>query len=96
MDGKYRFLIPWFLGAVFWVFVSLTVLLEYQKTQPPGQGHLRELWFLLSLLWLEFGFAGIYQAVRKKRGYKILALVLTTILPPLLLHFFIFMVLSPW
>jgi len=96
MDGKYRFLIPWGLGAVCWLFVSLTVLSEYQKIQVPGQGHLRELWFLLSLLWLQFGFAGIYQAVRRRRGFKILALFLITILPPLLLHLIIFKLSSLW
>jgi len=78
------------------LFVSLTVLSEYQKIQVPGQGHLRELWFLLSLLWLQFGFAGIYQAVRRRRGFKILALFLITILPPLLLHIIIFKPFSLW
>ena len=86
MYGKYRFLRPWVLGALVWFFVSYAVLSEYQKSRPPGPGYQRELWFLLSLLWLQFGFAGIFQAVKRGRAYQIIAFVLLAILPPLLLY----------
>ncbi len=95
MYGKYRFLTPWILGALVWLFVGLTILLEYRKTQPAGQGYLTELWFLVSLLWLQFGFAGIFQAVRGGRGFKILAHFLVALTPPLLLYLLIFVLLSP-
>ncbi len=90
MAGKFRFLIPWILGAVFWLYISFVTLLEYQRIRVPGQDYLTELWLLLSLLWLQFGFAGIFQAVRGRRGFKILAFFLISILPPLLLYVLVF------
>ena len=90
MVEKYRFLIPWLLGALCWLCISLVALQEYQRIRAPDQDHARELWLLLSLLWSQFGFAGIYQAVRGGRGYKIFAFFLVTILPPLLLYFIAF------
>ena len=54
-----RYLRPWILGAVVWGTISLTILLEYRKQPDPR--YLHELWFLVSLLWLEFGFAGMFH-----------------------------------
>jgi len=66
-----------------WLTISLVVMLEYLRTQEPG--YLFELGGLLSLLWAEFGFAGIFHTIRKERGRKVASLLLVTILPPMAL-----------
>jgi hypothetical protein len=76
-----------------WGVVSLTVLLEYRKQPDPR--YLHELWFLVSLLWLEFGFAGIFHCLRHGLRRRIGKLVLASLLPPLVLHLLVF-VLGDW
>ena len=78
-----QFLRPWIRGALIWFVLSLTVVLEHLKTESPG--HLFEFCLLLSLLWMEFGFAGIFHNLIRERGRRIAPLVLATLLPPLLL-----------
>ena len=78
-----RFLRPWLAGALIWAGLSLIVVNEYRKTGE--REHLMVLCFLLSLLWMEFGVAGLFDALRKGRRQRLLPLLLVTLLPPLLL-----------
>ena len=88
-----RYLRPWILGAVVWGTLSLVVLLQYREQPDPR--YLHELWFLVSLLWLEFGFAGIFHCLRHGLRRRIGKMVLVSLLPPLVLHLLVF-VLADW
>jgi hypothetical protein len=66
----------------------LLVVAEYLKHGDPT--YLNEIWFLLSLLWAEFGFAGMFHSIRNERGYRLGRLAIITLMPPLLLHLLIF------
>jgi hypothetical protein len=59
------------------------VVLELLKTG--SSDNLFEFCLLLSLLWVEFGFAGMFHTLLKERGRRIVPLLLITTLPPLLL-----------
>ncbi len=80
-----RFLRPWVLGVMVWLALSLVVSREYLRTAEPR--YLLELSGLLSLLWVQFGFAGMFHTLRKEKGRKVLALFLVTLVPPLMLFF---------
>ena len=82
------YLRPWVLGAAGWSLLSLVILLAYRRL--PDSSHLQEIWLLLSLLWLEFPFAGLYNCVRKRRYYQVPGLVLIALAAPVLLHFLVF------
>jgi len=56
--------------------------------------YLNELWFVLSLLWWQFGFAGIFQCLRRNERDKLFPLLMVASLPPLLLHFVMFSLLA--
>ncbi len=90
MGGHKYSLRPWIIGALAWECLSLAVIGAYL-----GQGdteQLNQIWFLMTLLWLEFGFAGTFHAL-KRRGPRALPHLLPVILlPPLLLHFIIFLI----
>jgi hypothetical protein len=79
----FQFLQPWIKGALIWFAVSLIVVLEHLKTG--SSDNLFDFCLLLSLLWVEFGFAGIFHTLLKEQGRKIVPLLLITTLPPLLL-----------
>jgi hypothetical protein len=66
-----------------WFAVSLTMVLELLKTG--SFDHLFEFCLVLSLLWVEFGFAGMFHTLLKEQGRRIVPLLLITTLPPLLL-----------
>ena len=83
IQRDFQFLHAWIRGALVWFAVSLVVVLEYLKTG--SSDNLFEFCLLLSLLWVEFGFAGIFHTLIKEQGRRIVPLLLTTILPPLLL-----------
>ncbi|MCP3868659.1 MAG: hypothetical protein GY703_11300 [Gammaproteobacteria bacterium] len=75
---------PWVRGAMVWLALSLTLVAEY-LVESNHPGHLLEFCLLLSLLWMEFGFAGIFQALRHDNGRKIPSLLILTTLPPVTL-----------
>jgi len=81
------------LGALVWGVLSLTILLEYRRQ--PNPQYLQEIWFLMSLLWLEFGFAGIFHCLRHGLRRRLGKMLLVSFLPPLILHFLVF-VLTNW
>jgi hypothetical protein len=79
----------WIAAAFVWGGVSLLILIEYRLLGgEPRQ--LRELWFLMSLLWAQLGFAALFADWRRNRGRRFRTLLLRTLLPPLVLHFVIF------
>ena len=78
-----RFLRPWVLGASAWLVLSIIISLEHLRAPPPH--YLLELGGLMSLLWMQFGFAGLFQAMKKGRKRYRLLFVMITILPPVIL-----------
>jgi hypothetical protein len=59
------------------------MVLELLKTG--SSDNLFEFCLVLSLLWVEFGFAGMFHTLLKEQGRRIVPLLLITTLPPLLL-----------
>jgi len=88
LKSSYRFLRPWLITASIWLACSLTILDTYLERV--GNGHLKDLCFLMSMLWMQFGFAAMFHTLLKQRGRHLLALILVTALPPLLLYFIVF------
>jgi hypothetical protein len=83
LTRELRFLRPWVFGASVWLMLSLIVSLAHLRS---GQPHyLFELGGLMTLLWIEFGFAGMFHTLRKEKGRKVIPLLLITLLPPLAL-----------
>ncbi len=81
--------IPWVAAALAWGAASWLIVDEYRKLGgEPRQ--LQELWLLMSLLWVQFGFAALFADWRRNRGRRFRTLLLRTLLPPLVLHFVIF------
>ena len=78
---------PWIFGAVIWEFVSLVIIAEYLKLGTTK--HLDQFWLLLSLLWLLFGFAAIFNALMRTRVRDLFPLLLVAFVPPLLLYLLI-------
>ncbi len=89
MGGNQNSLGPWIVGALAWGAISLIVLDEYLESGAIEQ--LNQIGFLMSLLWLQFGFAGVFQSIRNRGAKGLPALLLVIVLPPLLLHFIIFL-----
>lgn len=67
-----------------WCWVSLVIMLEYLAGGDAD--HVEELWLVLSLLWWQFGFAGIFNALRRARQRDVPFLVLVTLVPSLLVY----------
>ena len=80
-----HFLLPWILGALIWCTLSYVVLDEYKRTGDPL--YLEEIFYLLSLLWVQFGFAAIFNTVRSRRYARLNAYIAVTVLPPLAVYF---------
>ncbi len=79
---------PWLITASIWLACSLTILDAY--LEQVGNGYLKDLCFLMSLFWIQFGFAALFHTLLKQRGRHLLALILVTTLPPLLLYLTVF------
>ncbi len=71
---------PWILGGLAWAIASYLIVREYLE-QTDGQ-YLEELCILLSLAWWQFVFAGLFQALRHRQGWKLPGLTLAALLPP--------------
>jgi hypothetical protein len=93
MKGKGRLvaiqLKPWLIAAGVWASASLIIIVEYLKGGDTK--HLWQLWFLLSLLWSEFGFAAIFNSLMKRKRDQLLPLLLVTLVPPLLVFVVIYL-----
>ena len=74
---------PWLIGASVWLMVSVLVSLEHLRSAQPD--HLFELSGLMCLLWLEFGFAGMFHTLRNEKGRHAMRFLLISFLPPLVL-----------
>lgn len=79
---------PWLIAASIWLACSLIILDAY--LEQVGNGYLKDLCFLISLFWMQFGFAALFNTLLKQQGRHLLALILVTILPPLLLYHIVF------
>lgn len=74
---------PWLIAATIWGILSLIILIEYLEA---GESrYLNPLWFLLSILWAEFGFAALFNCLMKRNLNQIWPLILITALPPFML-----------
>ena len=71
---------PWILGGLAWAVISYVVTGEY-LAQTGGE-YLRELCMLLSLVWWQFAFAGVFQALRHGEHWKLPGLTAMAFLPP--------------
>lgn len=78
-----RSLYPWLFGALLWLMLALVVSQEYLRVSEAE--HLLEISGLLGLLWMQFGFAGLFHTLRKERGRRAILFLLITLVPPLLL-----------
>lgn len=75
---------PWLLGALIWGTLGLMVLWRYQAIGGRAR-QIYELWWWLSLLWGQFGFAALFAEWRQGgRGFRFIAIL--TFLPPLVLY----------
>ncbi|MES9899295.1 MAG: hypothetical protein ABW148_09750 [Sedimenticola sp.] len=74
---------PWIFGASVWLALSLVVSLEYLRAG--RSDHLYDLIVMMSLLWMQFGFAGLFHTLRRERGRNAALLILVTLLPPAML-----------
>lgn len=66
-----------------WLMVSLVVSLVHLRSAQPY--YLFELSGLMCLLWLQFGFAGMFHTLRKEKGRNALRLLVISLLPPIIL-----------
>ncbi len=81
---------PWIIAAVIWIILSLIIIVEYLKGGETR--YLNPLWFLLSLLWAEFGVAALFNSLMKRKRHKIIPLLLVTFVPPLILFIIIHLI----
>ena len=81
---------PWFIAASIWGFVSLIILVEYLKGGDTR--YLNQLWFLMSLLWAEFGVAALFISLMKGNRHQVFPLILVTVLPPFILFIIIHLI----
>lgn len=75
---------PWFVGAVVWLVLSLVVSVEHIRSGQPS--FLYELGGLMSIVWLQFAFAGLFNTLRREQGRRVVAFLLIGIIPPSLLY----------
>ena len=61
----------------------MIIIVEYLKAGETK--YVNQFWFILSLLWAQFGLAAIFNSLMKKRVHRIYSLILITILPPVIL-----------
>ena len=79
----------WIWAALVWGALSLVIVREYRAIGgEPAQ--VQELWLLMSLLWVQFGFAALFADWRHNRGRGFRRLIFRTLMPPLVLHFVVF------
>ncbi|MBF0367984.1 MAG: hypothetical protein HQL52_00855 [Magnetococcales bacterium] len=78
---------PWIVGALIWGLFSLVVLLEYLSQ---GDGvHLDQFWFLLSLIWFQFGFGSVFISLLRPPPRALIDRLLIALAPPLILYLFV-------
>ncbi len=74
----------WVVSAMLWLAFSTAVLDVHIDLS--GGSHWEEMWFLQSLLWFQFGFAGLFQTLLKRRFHQIRDRLLIALAPPVLLY----------
>ncbi|MCB1859168.1 MAG: hypothetical protein KDI63_12885 [Gammaproteobacteria bacterium] len=80
-----NFLAPWIIGAGGWCLLTVFLLDTYQQIGDPR--NLEDLFFVLALLWGEFGFAALFNAAYSGRFYRLAPFAAVTLLPPLIVYF---------
>ncbi len=83
---------PWLYAATVWGFLSLVIIREYLRGGETE--YLNQLWFLLSLLWIEFGAAALFNSLIHRRRHQLLPLLMVTLVPPSI--FFVMIYLMLW
>ena len=84
LPNELRVLRPWIIGAILWLILSVFVSVEHLRSDQPD--YLLELGALMSMLWLQFAFAGLFNTLRNERGRRALFFLVIAIVPPLLLY----------
>ncbi|MCB1867274.1 MAG: hypothetical protein KDI43_01765 [Gammaproteobacteria bacterium] len=84
MTKELRTLRPWIIGALIWLMLSLVVSLEHLRSAQPD--YLFELGGLMSLIWFQFGFAGLFNTLKNEQGRRALLFLFVTFIPPLILY----------
>lgn len=83
-NPNHGFLLPWAIAALFWGLSSCFLLDEYKRAGDPR--YLRDIFFLLSLFWMQFGFAAIFNTIYSGRYARLKSYIAVTFLPPLLVY----------
>jgi hypothetical protein len=78
------YLKPWLIAAVVWGFLSMIIIVEYLKGGETK--YVNQLWFLMSLLWAQFGVAALFNCLMKRHKHQFFPLSLVTVLPPFILY----------
>lgn len=78
------FLRPWIIGAAAWGILACILLDEYKRKGDPL--YLPDIFLILTLLWLQFGFAAIFQAVYSGRFSRLSGYTAVTLVPPLIVY----------
>lgn len=78
-----RYLRPWLVGAFVWLMVSVVLSVAHLRTAHPDNRF--ELSGLMCLLWLQFGFAGLFHTLRNEKGRNAFRLLAISLVPPLIL-----------
>jgi len=84
LGKELRALRSWITGALLWLILSVLISLEHLQSDQPD--YLFELGGLMSIFWLQFGFAGMFHTLRKERGRRARAFILISFVPPLMLY----------
>jgi hypothetical protein len=86
-NSRHYFILSWLVGTGAWGILSYILLAEYKRI---GESiYLTDLFFLLSILWVQFGFAGIFNAIYTRRYGRVKAFVAITLVPPLTVYFLV-------
>jgi hypothetical protein len=80
----HSFLVPWLIAAAGWCLLTIVLLGEYRRVGDPA--YIEEFFFLLSLLWVEFGFAAMFNALYRGRLGRLKPFAAIALVPPLLLY----------
>lgn len=83
----------WVVAAVVWLSLAYLLLQELHDLE--GERLLLDAWRLTSLLWAQFGLAGVLAAGFKGHHHRIPLQLIVTLFPPLLLYLLMLLLLRP-
>ena len=79
-----HYLRPWIISAWIWGILCSVILEEYKRKGDPL--YLQDIFLMLTLLWAQFGFAGLFNALYSRRYNRLSGYAAITIVPPLILY----------